>query len=59
MRAATRAAISIADTTEEAVNIKENIPEPVEKADPVENAENNEKKMNAIRTADILYLHIR
>ena len=38
-RAAVREAIDIGDTTEEAVNVNETIPEPVEETEHAENAE--------------------
>ena len=52
-RAAVREAIDIGDTTEEAVNVNETIPEPVEETEPAENAEDTKKSVNAIRAAEI------
>ena len=52
-RAAVREAIDIGDTTEEAVNVNETIPEPVRETEPVENAADTEKSANASRAAEI------
>ena len=52
-RAAVREAIAIGDTTEEAVNVNETIPEPVGETKPAENTENTEKSVNASRAAEI------
>ena len=53
MRAAVRESIDIGDTTEEAVNGDETIPGPVGETEPVENAEDTKKSVNASRTAEI------
>ena len=52
-RAAVREAIYIGETTEEAVNVNETIPEPVEETEPAENAEDTKKSVNVIRAAEI------
>ena len=45
--------MEIADTSEEAVNIKESTTESVEETEPAENAENTEKLGNTIMVSDI------
>ena len=53
MRAAVRESFDIGDTTEEAVNVNETIPEPVGETEPAENAENTKKSVNTNRAAEI------
>ena len=45
--------MEIGDNTEEAVNVNETIPEPVEETEPAENAEDTDQSVNAIRAAEI------
>ena len=52
-RAAVTEAIDIGDNTEEAVNVNETIPEPVEETELAEHAEDTKKSVNAIRAAKI------
>ena len=52
-RAAVKRAIVIGDTTEEALNVNETIPEPVGETEPAENAEETEKSVNASRATEI------
>ena len=52
-RAAVSEPIDIGETTEEAVNVNETIPEPVVETEPAENAEDTDQSVNAIRAAEI------
>ena len=51
--AASRVAVEIGDTSEEAVNINETTPDSVEKTEPAEHAENTEKLGNTFMISDI------